>query len=80
MSGDPVTDREHQVGHPVPLDADRRIAERDILQRHLAEVRATLPHHHRHQIHCDLVKQPERRPTQRRDPDLLVDLMLETVA
>jgi predicted glycosyltransferase len=28
----------------------------------------------------DLVKQPERRPTQRRDPDLLVDLMLETVA
>jgi predicted glycosyltransferase len=28
----------------------------------------------------DLIKQPERRPTQRRDPDLLVDLMLETVA
>jgi predicted glycosyltransferase len=27
----------------------------------------------------ELVKQPERRPTQRRDPDLLVDLMLEAV-
>jgi predicted glycosyltransferase len=28
----------------------------------------------------ELVKQPERRPTQRRDPDLLVDLMLEAAA
>ena len=28
----------------------------------------------------ELVKQPARRPTQRRDPDLLVDLMLEAAA
>ena len=28
----------------------------------------------------ELVKQPEHRPTQRRNPDLLVDLMLEAVA
>lgn len=28
----------------------------------------------------ELVKQPERRPSQRRDPDLLVDLMLEATA
>jgi predicted glycosyltransferase len=28
----------------------------------------------------ELVKQPQRRPTQRRDPDLLVDLMLEAAA
>jgi predicted glycosyltransferase len=28
----------------------------------------------------ELTKQPERRPTQRRDPDLLVDLMLEAAA
>jgi RimJ/RimL family protein N-acetyltransferase len=42
LSGGPVSDWEHQMGHPVPLDADRRIAQRDILQRHLAKVRASL--------------------------------------
>ena len=51
--------REHQVGDPVTLDAERGVAERHVLQRELAEERTALPHHDRYQVDGHLVEQPE---------------------
>jgi len=47
------------VGDSIPLDADRRVAQRDIVQRQLTEVVTALPHDHWHQVDGDRVEQAE---------------------
>jgi len=48
------------MGDPVALDANRRVAEQDILSRELAEEGSVaLPHQHRHQVDGHLVQEPQ---------------------
>jgi DNA invertase Pin-like site-specific DNA recombinase len=52
--------REHEMGDPVALDADRRVAEQDVFRGEFAEEGSvSRAHHHRHQVDGHLVQQPE---------------------
>src|SRR3954462_10570178 len=53
-------DREHEVGDPVAGDAERRVAEQDVLRGELAEEGPVARAHHlRHQVDGHLVQQPQ---------------------
>src|SRR3954452_23109540 len=50
---------EPQMRDAIPLDALRRIAQGDIVDRQLAEEWTALAHDHRHEVHRDRVQQTQ---------------------